>query len=80
MLNSAPEIEEAPIQGGNQQPTVQATLVASGRPDFVPVVKYCPTRQWKQPMRYGYDKHGGSCSVLYCYVNVCVLNMLMYAY
>ena len=28
MLNSAPETEKAPIQGGNQQPTVQATPVA----------------------------------------------------
>ena len=34
MLNSAPETEEAPIQGGNQQPTVQATPVSSGRPDL----------------------------------------------
>ena len=53
MLNSAPETEEAPIQGGNQQLTVQATPVASGRPDFVPVVvKSYPTRQRKQPVRY----------------------------
>ena len=55
MLNSAPETEEAPIQGGNQQPTVQTTPVASGGPDFVPVVKSYLTRQGKQPVRYGYD-------------------------
>ena len=42
VLNSGPVTEEAPIQGGNQQPTVQATPVASGRPDFVPVVKSYP--------------------------------------
>ena len=71
VLNSAPESREAPIPGGNQQPTVQATPVASGRPDFVPVVKSYPTRQRKQPVRYGY---------VYCYVNVCILIMLMYAY
>ena len=55
MLNSAPKTEEAPLQGGNQQPTVQAPPVASGRPNFVPAVKSYSTRQRKQPMRYGYD-------------------------
>ena len=56
ILNSAPETEETPIQGGNQQPTVQAIPVASERPDFVPVrVKSYPTRQRKQAVRYGYD-------------------------
>ena len=80
VLNSAPETEEAPIQGGNEQLTVQAPPVASGKPHFVPVVKSYPTRQRKQPVRYGYDLRGGSCSVLYCYINVCILIMLMYAY
>ena len=39
MLNSALETEEDPLQGGNQQPTVHAPPVASGRMDFVPIVK-----------------------------------------
>ena len=47
------------------------------------IVKSYPTRQRKQPVRYGYDEPGGSCSVSYCYVNVyinyvnvCILVML----
>ena len=42
MLNSAPETEKAPIQGGNQQPIVQVTPVASGRPNFFPGLSLTP--------------------------------------
>ena len=42
VLKLALETEEALIQGGNQQPTVWATLVASGRPDFVLVLSLTP--------------------------------------